>query len=70
MLLKLREAGNTIVIIEHNLDVIASADWIVELGPQGGAGGGRLIAEGTPQDIAAHPDSVTGPYLGRVLRGA
>ena len=70
VLFQLREAGNTIVIIEHNLDVLASADWIVELGPQGGAGGGRLIADGTPEAIASHPDSVTGPYLGRVLRMA
>ncbi|MGC8507945.1 MAG: excinuclease ABC subunit UvrA [Thiomonas sp.] len=70
VLFKLRDAGNTIVVIEHNLDVLASADWIVELGPKGGAGGGLLIAEGTPEAIAAHPDSVTGPYLGRVLRGA
>ncbi len=70
VLFQLREAGNTIVIIEHNLDVIASADWVVELGPNGGAGGGQLIAEGRPQDIAAQPNSVTGPYLGRVLRGA
>ncbi len=69
VLFQLREAGNTIVIIEHNLDVIASADWVVELGPAGGAGGGRLIAEGVPEAIAANPDSVTGPYLGRVLRG-
>jgi excinuclease ABC subunit A len=64
---QLRDAGNTIVIIEHNLDVLASADWIVELGPGGGAGGGRLIAEGPPEAIAANPDSVTGPYLARVL---
>jgi len=70
VLFKLRDAGNTILIIEHNLDVIASADWVVELGPNGGAGGGQLIAEGTPEAIAANPDSVTGPYLGRVLRGA
>ncbi|OIQ79613.1 UvrABC system protein A [mine drainage metagenome] len=69
VLFQLREAGNTIVIIEHNLDVIASADWVVELGPHGGSGGGRLIADGTPEAIAANPDSVTGPYLGRVLRG-
>ena len=70
VLFQLREAGNTIVIIEHNLDVIASADWVVELGPGGGAGGGRLIAEGAPEAIATDPESVTGPYLGRVLRGA
>jgi excinuclease ABC subunit A len=70
VLFKLRDAGNTIVIIEHNLDVIASADWVIELGPGGGAGGGRLIAEGPPEAIAANPSSVTGPYLGRVLRGA
>jgi len=70
VLRQLRDAGNTIVIIEHNLDVLASADWIVELGPGGGAGGGRLIAEGTPQHIAADGCSVTGPYLARVLHAA
>jgi len=68
VLAKLRDCGNTIVIIEHNLDVLASADWIVELGPGGGAAGGRLIAEGTPEHIAADGNSVTGPYLARVLR--
>jgi excinuclease ABC subunit A len=66
----LRDAGNTVVVIEHNLDVIKTADWVIDLGPEGGAGGGRVVATGTPEAIAAHPDSYTGRYLGRVLRGA
>ncbi|MEN6586818.1 MAG: excinuclease ABC subunit UvrA [Sulfuricella sp.] len=68
VLQRLREHGNTIVIIEHNLDVIKTADWVVDLGPEGGNGGGRIIAEGTPEDIAANPDSHTGKYLAHVLR--
>ncbi len=68
VLRQLRDAGNTIVIIEHNLDVLACADWVVELGPGGGAAGGRMIAEGPPEHIAADGNSVTGPYLARVLR--
>ena len=71
MLLKvlqhLRDAGNTIVVIEHNLDVIKTADWVVDMGPEGGAGGGRVVGVGTPEDIAANPDSHTGVYLKRVL---
>jgi len=63
----LRDAGNTIVVIEHNLDVIKTADWIIDMGPEGGAGGGRVVGEGTPEDIAANPDSHTGVYLKRVL---
>ncbi len=64
---QLRDAGNTIVVIEHNLDVIKTADWIVDMGPEGGAGGGTLVAAGTPEDIAAHPQSHTGRYLRRLL---
>lgn len=59
----LRDQGNTIVIIEHNLDVIKTADWIVDLGPEGGYKGGRVIAQGTPEMIASHPDSATGHFL-------
>ncbi len=65
---RLRDQGNTIVIIEHNLDVIKTADWIVDLGPEGGDRGGELIAAGTPEDIAAHPRSYTGQFLRPVLQ--
>ena len=64
---RLRDHGNTIVVIEHNLDVIKTADWIVDLGPEGGNGGGRIIAEGTPEQIANNPASHTGKYLGPML---
>jgi len=64
---QLVEAGNTVVVIEHNLDVIKTADWVVDMGPEGGDGGGRVVAQGTPEDIAAAPDSHTGRYLARVL---
>ncbi|TCS74098.1 excinuclease ABC subunit A [Sulfuritortus calidifontis] len=60
--------GNTVVVIEHNLDVLKTADWIIDLGPEGGEGGGRIIAEGTPEQVAKHPDSHTGRYLKAVLR--
>jgi excinuclease ABC subunit A len=63
----LRDAGNTIVVIEHNLDVIKTADWIIDMGPEGGSGGGQVVGEGTPEDIAANPASHTGVYLKRVL---
>lgn len=59
----LRDQGNTLIVIEHNLDVIKCADWILDLGPEGGSGGGRILAEGTPEQIAAHPESITGRYL-------
>ena len=65
---QLRDAGNTIVIIEHNLDVIKTADWIIDMGPEGGAGGGTVVAQGTPEQVAAVPESHTGRYLGRLLR--
>ena len=64
---ELRDRGNTIVIIEHNLDVIKTADWVIDLGPEGGAGGGRLVAAGTPETIAQHPDSHTGRFLRPLL---
>jgi len=64
---RLVDQGNTVVVIEHNLDVIKTADWIVDLGPEGGAGGGRIIASGTPEDVAATPHSYTGQFLARVL---
>jgi excinuclease ABC subunit A len=64
---QLRDAGNTIVVIEHNLDVIKTADWLIDMGPEGGAGGGTVVAEGTPEQISAHADSHTGKYLARLL---
>jgi len=60
---QLRDAGNTIVVIEHNLDVIKTADWLVDMGPEGGSGGGEVVASGTPEQIAANPASHTGRYL-------
>ena len=66
---RLVDGGNTVLVIEHNLDVIKTADWIVDLGPEGGARGGQIIAEGTPEKIAATQGSATGEYLARVLRG-
>ncbi|AOY88891.1 excinuclease ABC subunit A [Marinobacter salinus] len=67
VLQRLRDHGNTVVVIEHNLDVIKTADWIIDLGPEGGSGGGRIIAEGTPEDVARHPESHTGHYLKPIL---
>ena len=64
---QLRDAGNTIVVIEHNLDVIKTADWIIDMGPEGGAGGGEVVATGTPEDVAANPASFTGRYLKPLL---
>jgi excinuclease ABC subunit A len=64
---QLRDAGNTIVVIEHNLDVIKTADWVIDMGPEGGAGGGRVVVEGTPEAVAACADSHTGLYLARLL---
>ena len=65
---QLRDAGNTIVIIEHNLDVIKTADWLIDMGPEGGSGGGMVVAQGTPEDVAACEASHTGRYLARLLR--
>ena len=66
---RLVAAGNTVVLIEHNMDVIKNADWVLDFGPEGGQGGGRLIAKGTPEDVANHKTSHTGAYLKKVLRG-
>ena len=65
---QLRDQGNTVVVIEHNLDVIKTADWVIDLGPEGGDGGGRIVAQGTPKSLAANRNSVTGPYLKQVLK--
>ncbi|HQD48902.1 excinuclease ABC subunit UvrA [Ottowia sp.] len=67
---QLRDAGNTIVVIEHNLDVIKTADWLIDMGPEGGDGGGTVVAQGTPEDVAASPNSHTGRYLQRALEAA
>jgi excinuclease ABC subunit A len=67
VLFKLRNSGNTLLIIEHNLDVIKTADWVIDLGPEGGAGGGRIVAEGPPEKIARTTGSHTGEYLRRIL---
>jgi excinuclease ABC subunit A len=67
VLQRLREHGNTIVVIEHNLDVIKTADWIIDLGPEGGDGGGQIVAQGSPETVAANPASHTGRYLARLL---
>ncbi|WP_347555934.1 excinuclease ABC subunit UvrA [Robbsia sp. KACC 23696] len=64
---RLREQGNTVVIIEHNLDVIKTADWVIDMGPEGGAGGGEVIAQGTPEQVAASKASFTGKYLASLL---
>ncbi|MCY7418263.1 MAG: excinuclease ABC subunit UvrA, partial [Chloroflexi bacterium] len=66
---RLVDTGNTIIVIEHNLDVIKTADHIIDMGPEGGARGGRVIALGTPEEVAATEGSATGEYLARVLRG-
>ncbi len=68
VLFRLRDRGNTIIVIEHHLDVIKCADWIIDLGPEGGAGGGALIAQGTPEKVAQSPNSVTGRFLQGALR--
>ena len=64
---RLRDAGNTIVVIEHNMDVVKTADWVIDLGPEGGERGGRIVATGTPEDIARVGESHTGQYLGQAL---
>jgi excinuclease ABC subunit A len=67
VLARLRDAGNTVLVIEHNLDVVKTADWVVDLGPEGGDGGGRILAVGTPEKISQAPESFTGRYLAKVL---
>jgi len=65
VLQRLTDQGNTIVVIEHNLDVVMSADYVIDLGPEGGSGGGEIIATGTPEELAKHPTSHTGHFLNR-----
>jgi excinuclease ABC subunit A len=67
VLSRLVDQGNTVLVIEHNLDVIKSADWLVDLGPEGGHGGGRVVAEGPPETVASATGSHTGRFLGPVL---
>ena len=61
------DKGNTVVVIEHNLDVIKSSDWIIDLGPEGGEGGGNIVAEGTPEMVSKVNDSYTGQFLAEIL---
>jgi excinuclease ABC subunit A len=63
------DKGNSVLVIEHNLDVIKTADWIIDLGPDGGRRGGTLVAEGTPEEVAANPASYTGEFLAEILEG-
>ena len=67
LLQRLVDAGNTVIVVEHNLDVIKSADWVIDLGPEGGDAGGQIVAEGTPEQIAACPESITGQMLRKVM---
>ena len=67
MLARLVDAGNSVVVIEHNLDVVKCADWVIDLGPEGGAGGGALVAEGTPESVAREKGSFTGQHLAKLL---
>ncbi len=67
MLNKLVDQGNTVVIIEHNLDVIKSADYVIDLGPEGGEAGGHIVAQGTPEDVVRSRESSTGRFLGNIL---
>jgi excinuclease ABC subunit A len=64
---ELVDQGNTVIVIEHNLDVVKTADWIVDFGPEGGDGGGEIVATGTPEQVARNPHSWTGRYLAEVL---
>lgn len=70
MIHRLRSRGNTLIVIEHNLDVIKTADWVVDLGPEGGDGGGQIISTGTPEDVANDDRSTTGRFLKLVLDAA
>ena len=69
ILQRLAEGGNTVIVIEHNLDVIKTADYIIDLGPEGGDGGGTVVVTGTPEEVADCPASYTGRYLKRMLEG-
>ena len=64
---RLKDQGNTVVVIEHNLDVIKTADWIIDLGPEGGSDGGRIVAEGTPEEVSKVKESFTGKFLKPIL---
>ena len=66
---RLVDQGNTVVVIEHNLDVMKAVDWIIDLGPEGGGGGGWIVAEGTPEEVSRVAKSYTGQYLRKVLDG-
>ena len=67
---RLTDAGNTVLVIEHNLEAIKTADWIIDLGPEGGDEGGRVVTAGRPEEVAAHPTSYTGHFLSRALKGS
>ncbi|MBO0878317.1 MAG: hypothetical protein J2P19_33520, partial [Pseudonocardia sp.] len=67
VLTKLVEGGNTVIVIEHNLDVIKSADWLIDMGPEGGSGGGTIVATGSPEQVAANDKSYTGQFLKPLL---
>jgi excinuclease ABC subunit A len=69
VLSSLVDKGNTVLVIEHNLDVIKTSDWIIDMGPEGGSRGGTVISEGTPEQVAADPDSYTGQFLAPLLAG-
>ena len=68
VLSRLVDQGNTVLVIEHNLDVIKTADWIIDLGPEGGSGGGTVVVEGTPETVASTPESYTGQFLAHLLQ--
>ena len=67
ILQRLVDGGNSMIVIEHNLDVIKSADWLIDMGPEGGQGGGKVVATGTPEDVAKNAKSDTGKYLKQIL---
>ena len=65
---RLVDTGNTVIVIEHSLDVIKSADWVIDMGPEGGSGGGMVVAEGTPEEVAKNKASFTGTFLAQTLK--